>query len=90
MLIRGLPSNHTIYTTSPSLYKVWPVVWLMVHSACPKIPSVLQYYTVFTFNRLSQFVLKTKHFHYFEVGNCMQKYSQEGFFTYVEPKRQRD
>ena len=29
----------------------------------------------------SQFVLKTEHFHYFAVENCMQKYSQESFFT---------
>ena len=36
----------------------------------------------------SQFVLKMKHFCYISVENHMQKYSQEGFFTYVKHKHQ--
>ena len=36
----------------------------------------------------SQFVLKMKHFCYISVEKHMQKYSQEGFFTYVKHKHQ--
>ena len=74
-----LPSNPTMYTTSPSLDEDWPLVWLMVaHFACPTISSVPHYCTVSTFHRPSQFVLKMEHFHY--IKNRMRKYSQEGFF----------
>ena len=35
---RGFPSNPTLYTTSPSLDKDWPLLWLVVvHFACPTI-----------------------------------------------------
>ena len=61
---RGLLSNPTIYTTSPSLHEDWPLVWLVVvHFACPTISSVPHYCTVSTFHRLSQLVLKTECFH---------------------------
>ena len=79
---RGLPSNPTIYTTSPSLDEDQPLLWLvMVYFACPTISSVPHYCTVSTFHCPSQFVLKTEHFHYVSVEKHMQKYSQEGFFS---------
>ena len=77
---KGLPSNPTIYTTSPSLDEDWPLVWLaVVHFACPMISSVPHYWTVSISHCLSQFVLKTEHFHYVSVENHMWKYDQEGF-----------
>ena len=88
---RGLPSNPTIYTTSPPLDEDQPLVPLVVvHFACPTISSVPHCCTVCTFHCPSQFVLKTERFHYVSVENRMQKYGQEGFFhlTYVEPKHQ--
>ena len=90
---RGLPSNPTIWTTSPSLDEDQPLVWLVVvHFACPMISSIPHYCTVSTFHSPPQFVLKTEHFHYVSVENHMWKYSQEDFFhlTYVEPKHQSD
>ena len=90
---RGLPSNPTIYTTSPSLDEDWPLVWLVVvHFACPTISSIPHCCTVSTFHRPSQFILNTERFHYVSVENRMWKYGQEGFFhlTYVEPKHQSD
>ena len=88
---RGLPSNPTIYTTSPSLDEDRPLVWLViVHFACPTISSVPHCCTVHTFHSTPQFILKPECFHYFLVENRMRKYGQEGFFhlTYVEPKHQ--
>ena len=62
---RGLPSNPTIYTASPSLDEDRPLVWLVVvHFACPMISSVSHCCTVSTFHHPSQFVLKTEHCHY--------------------------
>ena len=62
---RRLPSNPTIYTTSPSLDEDQPLVWLVVvHFACPTISSIPQCCTVSTFHRPSQFVLKMECFHY--------------------------
>ena len=62
---RGLPSNPTIYTTSPSLDEDWPLVWLVaVHFACPTVSSIPHYCTVSTFHRPSQFVLKMERFRY--------------------------
>ena len=78
---RGLPSNPTIYTTSPTLDEDQPLVWLVVvHFICPMISSIPHCCTVSTFHRLSQFVLKTECFHYVSVENRMWKYGQEGFF----------
>ena len=68
---RGPPSNPTIYTTSPSLDEERPLVWLVVHFACPVISSIPHYLTVSTFHRLSQCVLKTERFHYVSVENFM-------------------
>ena len=62
---RGLLSNPTIYTTSHSLDKNWPLVWLViVHFTLPYdlFHTTLLYST--TFHCLSQFVLKMKHFQY--------------------------
>ena len=71
---RGLPSNPTIYTTSPFLDEDRPLVWLVVVDfACPTISSVPHYCTVSTFHRPSQFVLKMERFHYISVENRMQK-----------------
>ena len=78
---RGLPSNPTVYATSPSLDEDPPLVWLVVvHFTCPTLSPVPRYCTVYTFRRLSQFVLKREHFHYVSVENRMRKYGQEGFF----------
>ena len=56
----GLPSNPTIYTTSPSLDEDRPLVCLVVvHFACPTISSIPYYCTAPTFHCPSQFVLKT-------------------------------
>ena len=77
---KGLPSNPTIYTTSPSLDEDRPLAWLaVVHFACPMISSVPHYWTVSISHCLSQFVLKTEHFHYVSVENHKWKYDQEGF-----------
>ena len=65
---RGLPSNPTIYTTSPSLADNRPLAWLLVvHSACPMIAPIPHYCTATTFHRPSQFVLKMEHFCYVSV-----------------------
>ena len=88
---RGLPSNPTIYTTSPSSDEDRRLVWLVVvHFSCPRISSIPHCCTVSTFLCPSQFVLKMGCFHYVLAENLMQKYGQEGFFplTYVEPKHQ--
>ena len=62
---RGLPSNHIIYTLSPSLDEDWPLVSLMViHFSCPKISSIPQYCTVSAFHCPSKFIFKREHFHY--------------------------
>ena len=62
---KGLPSNPTIYTTSPSLDEDWPLVWLVVvHFACLTISSIPHCCTASTFHCPSQFVLKTERFHY--------------------------
>ena len=78
---RGLLSNPTIYTTSPSLDEDQPFVWLtVVHFACPMISSIPHYWTVSISNCLSQFILKMEHFHYISVENHMWKYDQKGSF----------
>ena len=60
---RGLPSNPTIYTTSPSLDEDQPLVWLVVvHFTCSMISSVPHYCTVSTFHCPSQLVLKMERF----------------------------
>ena len=49
---RGLPSNPTIYTTSPSLDEDRSLVWLMVvHFTCPMISSIPHCCTVSTFHQ---------------------------------------
>ena len=89
---KGLPSDPTIYTTSPSLDEDRTLVWLVVHFACPMIASFPYYCTVSIFDQPSQFVLKNRMFLLSLIENHMQKYGQGGFFrlTYVEPKHQRD
>ena len=81
-----------MYTTSPSLDELAFGVVGGGSFHLPTISSIPLCCTVSTFHRLSQFVLKTEHFHYISVENCMQKYDQEAFFllTYVEPKHQSD
>ena len=75
---RRLPSSPTICTTSPSLHEDWPLVWLVVvHFACPTISSIPHYCTVSTSRCLSQFVLKTEHFHYISVKNRVWKYGED-------------
>ena len=90
---RGLSSNPTTYTTSPSLDGDQTLVWLTaVHFICPTSSSVPPYCPVSSFHRLPQFILKMKRFHYISVDNHMQKYGHEGFccLPYVEPKHQKD
>ena len=70
-----------------------PLVWLVTgHFTYPTVSSIPCYWAVSTFYHPSQFVLKTKRFHYISMENRMRKYSQEGFFplTYVELKHQSD
>ena len=53
---RGLPSNPTIYTTSPFSDEDWHLVWLVVvHFTCPMISFVPHYCQVSTFHHPSQF-----------------------------------
>ena len=87
---RGLPSNPTIYTTSPSLCEDQPLVWLASGSLhLPHdLSSMPHYCAISTFHHLLQFVLKT------ECCHCFSRESQVEivffFFhlIYVEPKHQ--
>ena len=91
---RELPSNSTTHATSPSLDEDWPLVWLVVHFACPTISSIPHYCTVSTSHHNHHLVLKTEQF-CFSRDN-MWKYCQAVFLffcfclTYVEPKHQSD
>ena len=45
---RGLSSNPTVYTVSPSLEKDWPLVWLVVvHIICPSLFHSTLLYSIF-------------------------------------------
>ena len=69
---RGLPSNSTIYTTSPSLDEDWPsvvggglfhLIRNLFHSTL--LYSIVLYCIVlYSFHCTSQFVLEMEHFHY--------------------------
>ena len=60
---RGLSSNPTINTTSPSLVEDQTLVWmLVVHFACSTISFAPRYCKVSTFHHLSQFVFKLERF----------------------------
>ena len=55
-------------------------VWLVVvHFACLTISSLPHHCTVSIFHHPIRFVLKTEHFYYLSLENCMWKDGQEGF-----------
>ena len=76
---RGLLSNPTIYTTSPSLDEAFCVA----DGGSFRLSHDLFHSTLLNsihFSCLSQFILKMEHFHYISVENHMWKYDQEGSF----------